>query len=64
MTDLNKPEASDSTTWRQLRSAAAMWISGQLAEQIQRIGPDLREDLHPAEPEAGLDLLPDFEAEP
>lgn len=59
-----EPETRDSTTWPHLRAAAAMWTSGQLAEQIQRLGPDLREDLYSAEPESDLDLLPDFEAEP
>ena len=61
---LGEPEERDSTTWPHLRAAAAMWTSGQLAEQIQRIGPGLREDLYSAEPETGLDLLPDCEAEP
>lgn len=61
---LGESDLRDSTTWPRLRTAAATWAGAQIAEQIQRTGPALREHLHPDEAVSDRDLLADFEAEP
>lgn len=68
MADLNnllgEHEECDATTWPELRLAAARWTRSQLANQIQRTGPDFFDHLHPDEADFDLDHEPDFEAEP
>jgi hypothetical protein len=69
MADMDSDRAqqgvSDPDTWAELKEAAGKWTHSMLADQIQRIGPSLREAMHPDQVGASeRDLLPDFEAEP
>jgi hypothetical protein len=69
MADIDNDRAqqgvSDPDRWAELKEAAANWTCSMLADQIERIGPSLREAIHPDQAGASdQDLLPDFEAEP
>jgi hypothetical protein len=63
--DRDRQGASNPDTWAELKEAAAKWTRSMLADQIQRIGPSLREAMHPDQAGASdQHLLPDLEAEP